>query len=325
MDFRRIFKMKKAVIIIPYFGVFPSFFQLFLDSCSNNTLYTWLIYTDIEKEYNIPSNVLIKHIKFTDFIKRIQDKFDFEIEIIRPHKLCDFKVAYGYIFEEEIKEFEYWGHGDLDLIYGNLDNFLSPLINEGYDKIYSLGHLSLYKNTHDINRVFMGKHNGNFPYQIIFSTDKAFAFDEWHCPLPSINHMFLDRNFKFFEVNQCANLSSTHSNFRLSNYIINFRNYATDANYNNVFSVVDGILKRYYLIDGRVEKKEYPYIHFHKRSMRVENDNLAKMLIVPNAFKPLNTIDASLIKTYSKNKLIDSQYFKTKIINIRYRIKQLLK
>ena len=116
--------MKKTVIIIPYFGSFPSFFQLFLDSCSNNKMFTWLIYTDSEQKYNVPENVIIKSTKLSDFVSRIQEKFDFKIEIIRPHKLCDFKVAYGYIFEDEIKEFDYWGHGDLDLIYGDLDKFL---------------------------------------------------------------------------------------------------------------------------------------------------------------------------------------------------------
>lgn len=317
--------MKKTVIIIPYFGSFPSFFQLFLDSCSNNKMFTWLIYTDSEQKYNVPENVIIKSTKLSDFVSRIQEKFDFKIEIIRPHKLCDFKVAYGYIFEDEIKEFDYWGHGDLDLIYGDLDKFLSPMINDEYDKIYSLGHLSIYRNAPEINRVFMSKYNDSYPYQTIFSTDKAFAFDEWHCPLPSINHMFINSNLKFFEVNQCANLSGVHFNFRLSSYIVNFRNYATDVNHQNVFSLIDGVLQRHYLINGRLEKKEYPYVHFHKRSMKVDCNDLNNLLIVPNTFKTLSIIDAKLIRNYSKGKLIDRQFIKNKLINIRYRVKQVLK
>jgi hypothetical protein len=284
-----------------------------------------LIYTDIEEKYNIPSNVLIKHVKFSEFINRIQAKFDFKIEIIRPHKLCDFKVAYGYIFEEEIKEFKYWGHGDLDVIYGDLNTFLSPLINEGYDKIYSLGHLSLYKNSTENNRVFMDSYNHSYPFKTIFATDKAFAFDEWHCRLPSINHMFINRKLKFFEINQCANLSSMHPNFRLSNYFINFRNYATDTNYKNIFSVINGVLERHYLINGRLEKKEYPYIHFHKRSLKVGYKNLSKLLIVPDKFIKFEKIDTNLILKYSKNKLVNYQFIKTKIKNLKYRLKQLLK
>lgn len=317
--------MKKSIIIIPYFGVFPTFFQLFLDSCDNNPTFMWLIYTDDREKYVVPKNVIIRYIEFSDFVNHIQNKFDFKIEIIRPHKLCDFKVAYGYIFEEEIKEYEYWGHGDLDVIYGNLGKFLDPLINEQYDKIYSLGHLSLYKNTAEINRVFMGKFNENYPYRKIFSTDKAYAFDEWHCSFPSINHMFIERGFKFFEINQCANLSSVHSNFRLSNYFINFRNYAVDENYQILFSVINGVLERHYLINGRLEKNEYPYIHFHKRSMEVESWDLRKILIIPNTFTQFESVTASLITKYSKNVLINHQFIKKKVINISYRIKRILK
>lgn len=318
--------MKKSIIIIPYFGTFPSFFQLFLNSCRYNETFTWLIYTDDHTEYDYPKNVLVNYIAYHDFIDKIQNKFDFKVEINRPHKLCDFKVAYGYIFENEIKEYDYWGHGDLDVIYGNLDNFVTPLIEKGYDKIYSLGHLSLYKNTYLNNRIFMDEYEGDYPYKTIFSTDKAFAFDEWHCPIISINHLFLRRNTQFFQFNECANLSSSKSNFVLSNYIVNFQSYCIDNNSKNIYSYEKGKLLRHFIQNNKIKQIEYPYIHFHKRRMSVKCNNTSdKMIIVPNEFRDYLEIDYNLIKKYCKSGVINMQYFKVRFINLRYRFKQMLK
>lgn len=318
--------MKKAIIIIPYFGNFPNFFQLFLNSCEKNKSFTWLIYTDNKEDYNYPANVIVKEVEFINFVDFIQAKFDFKIEIIRPHKLCDFKVAYGYIFENEIRDYKYWGHGDLDLIYGNLGKFIDPLMLEGYDKIYSLGHLSLYKNSYENNRVFMDKLVAMKPYRKIFATDKAYAFDEWHCPLGSINELFKNRKSKFFEINHCANLSSGSSSFQLSNYIINFQNYSIDKNFNNIFSLSDNVLLRYSYIHKKMKVIEYPYLHFHKRDMKIQCKNFNEFMMVPNAFIEYHkSVDIDYILNYSHKKIINVQFFKKKIINIKYRMNQFLR
>ena len=36
--------------------------------------------------------------------EKIQSKFDFKISLEEPYKLCDYKPAYGYIFEEFIRK-----------------------------------------------------------------------------------------------------------------------------------------------------------------------------------------------------------------------------
>lgn len=47
----------KKTIIIPYYGKFPDFFQLFLNSCKWNKGFNWLIFTDNEDKYIYPDNV----------------------------------------------------------------------------------------------------------------------------------------------------------------------------------------------------------------------------------------------------------------------------
>ena len=44
---------------------------------------------------------------FNELRKLIQSKFDFEISLEKPYKLCDFRPAYGFLFEEYLKEFRF--------------------------------------------------------------------------------------------------------------------------------------------------------------------------------------------------------------------------
>lgn len=48
------------------------------------------------------------------------EKLSFAVNIGYPYKLCDFKPAYGFLFPEIIKRYDFWGHGDIDVVYGNI-------------------------------------------------------------------------------------------------------------------------------------------------------------------------------------------------------------
>lgn len=69
--------------------------------------YKWIVFTDDQTIRNWPDNVLRVFMTFDELKELIQSKFDFEIKIIEPHKLCDYKPAYGYIFEEYLEEADY--------------------------------------------------------------------------------------------------------------------------------------------------------------------------------------------------------------------------
>lgn len=100
----------KIAIIIAYFGKLPEYIQLFLDSCKLNYGFEWLIFSDDDTTYNYPSNVHLIKMNFGECKKLIQSKFDFEITLSKPQKLCDYKCAYGVIFEDYIQDYDWWGH-----------------------------------------------------------------------------------------------------------------------------------------------------------------------------------------------------------------------
>ena len=41
--------------------------------------------------------------------------------------MCDYKVAYGEMFQDYIKEYDFWGHCDMDMIFGE-ENFINEII-----------------------------------------------------------------------------------------------------------------------------------------------------------------------------------------------------
>lgn len=111
--------MKSIVLILPYFGKFNEYFSLFLNSCKYNKTINWLIYTDDKRQFSYPPNVKVIYCTFSDFKKRIERNFQFNISLDAPYKLCDFKPAYGEALQQDIEEFNFWGHCDCDLIFGD--------------------------------------------------------------------------------------------------------------------------------------------------------------------------------------------------------------
>lgn len=317
--------MKKLVIVIPYFGEFPSIFPDFLNSCKYNLDINWLIFTDNLIDFEHADNIKFINMKFEEMKKLIQSNFDFKIELIRPHKLCDFKPAYGDIFKNYIEEYDFWAHGDIDLIYGRISYFIDRLISENYDKIYCLGHFTIYKNNELINKVYKNDHHGKSIYKEIFSTDKAYAFDEWHCPLGSINHLFIEAGLKIYFNNESADLNSKFNGFKLSEYVFNLDNYITDQNKFGIFEFNNGVLLRKYIYQNRLKEKEYLYIHFHKRLIKRKSQNFAKFIIKPNEIIDNVLINTETIRLLTKVSLINWQYFKVRYKNLKYKIQLFLR
>jgi hypothetical protein len=107
------------------------------------------------------------------------EKLGFQVNIDHPYKLCDFKPAYGFLFPEIIKEYDFWGQSDLDIIYGNVRDFITVEMLHEFDFIsvrhdYTTGCFALYKNNSVMNTFFMRSKD----YIKVFSNSKHYCFDE---------------------------------------------------------------------------------------------------------------------------------------------------
>ena len=315
--------MNKVIFVIPYFGKFNNYFQLFLNSCKNNDEYNWLLITDDKTKYDFPENVTVIYDEFENLKSKIQAKFkEIKISLNSPYKLCDFKPTYGYIFEEYVKDFEYWGYCDVDLIFGKINNFLNLEKLSEYDKIGVLGHFTIFKNSKEIRELFLKDER----YKIVLSSPKSFKFDEEFGEDfgESINNIFEKYNKKIADLNDFADIYVKSSNFKIINYDMKNKKYNLAKYRKNVFVYNSGILENYFLENKKLFLKEYMYIHLQKRKMKVKinnNNNIYK--IIPNSFLDLeNNINS--VKNFKKIKIkkINLHYFKIRLKNLKVKIKK---
>lgn len=311
--------MKKVCFIVPYFGKLPNYFQLFLESCSINKNYEWLIITDDKSQYNYPKNVRQVEMSFEELKKVISSKFDFEIRLNTPRKLCDYKPAYGFIFEKYLTGYEYWGHCDIDTIMGNLDDFLTPLLEKNYDKIFTLGHFILYKNTLDNNRRFMKKYKGNLLFKNSFTTDRITVFDENYQNDSNVNSIFINDGAKVFQGDFSFNVKVTPTKFTRIVYDNNLKKPIVYKTPKKILMIhTDEGLFELYIDNNKLRKKEFLYIHLQQRLMKVHMDvqqGVHNFSIVPNGFYKLNKIPVDID---------DFKKTKKKTLNI-HRIRLILK
>lgn len=171
--------MKQICIIIVYFGPWPDWFPYFLQSCAHNKHIHWLIFSDQEAYHNNSNNIFIRPFRKVDFEKLVQDKLGLYTVLRNPYKLCDFKPAYGKIFEDYLESYRYWGYSDIDMLYGRIEDFIFKGFNKKYDVIsgyrsFLSGPFCLFKNTGYINNLFTRIYN----YDRILSDPEHYGMDE---------------------------------------------------------------------------------------------------------------------------------------------------
>ena len=167
--------MTKIAVILCYFGKLPENFSLFAESCRRNATIDFLLFTD-DTPTHLPENMHLHPTTFAALQRRVAGCFDFAITLHTPYKLCDYKPAYGEIFAPELSGYDFWGYGDMDLVFGDLRAYFTEDKLRKYDKFYAFGHLSLYRNTPENNAVY--RQPVGMDYRKAFTTREIAVFDE---------------------------------------------------------------------------------------------------------------------------------------------------
>lgn len=146
--------------VIPYFGRWPFWMPLFLESCRRNPDVNWLLFSDCRVPDELPENVRIESVSYVDYCALVSRRLGIVFSPENPYKLCDIKPALGYIHQDRLEDYEFWAFGDLDLIYGRLRDYFTVERLSLYD-LYSTharrvsGHLCLVRNTELMRQAFM--------------------------------------------------------------------------------------------------------------------------------------------------------------------------
>ena len=264
--------MKTVVIIFPYFGILPVQYNMWRESALRNTTVDFMFFTDADVEP--AQNIIVHKMTFADFRKLAQKAFDFPIVLDRPYKLCEYKQAYGHILQDYIKEYDFWGFGDLDLVYGDIRAFITDSVLT-HKFLLGWGHLTLMRNDKDVNTYFMKQINGYQSYKDAFTTSKIVFFDEY-------GYNGCSDKWRNCRPDDCW-LEWPFDNVSKPKQAYHF-NSMTRGWKQVVFEHVDNKLFMLRFNNGQLEKKESLYAHFqHRRFMEDRVTNYNHFLVTPKA------------------------------------------
>lgn len=296
----------KIAIIIPYFGVLPNYFDLWLKSASCNKEIDFFIYTDSTSEIllNQYQNIIINRMTFVEFKEKIQKLFEFKISLDSPYKLCDYKPTYGKALKNDLKGYDFWGYCDVDLIFGRLNKFIEDDILDRNDRIYNLGHLTLYRNDNKMNNLYkiVHKFNDCFSYKYAYRTSFSTAYDE------------IGTKYGY-------GLSTICKRIGIKNYVkLDFADINPDK-YMFELAYTNGQCMDYFIYDhGRIygvyknqRIEEYAYVHLQKRLMIKDEINEDMYYISPNHFRNLEKDVIKDIKSKDGEKNFKKRLIKRKI------------
>lgn len=256
-------------MILPYFlcgkGEWPSYIDWHMASCKANDTIDFYIFTDdtsISKWEEVP-NIHIVYMTFDECVELIKTQLG-DVKISTPYKLCDYRPAYGIIFEQWIGNSDFWGFYDCDLIYGDMRHYFTDELLSQYDKLMILGHTQLYRNTEEVNNFFRlerpedSKYR-DYTWQKVSQDEKHYGFDEW----TGAPQLIKENNKRIFWERE------------------NFSNIYQPANYKRVFDKnvgMNSLFQVWQWKDGKMfhinrmnkKKTERMYIHLTQRKMKAE-------------------------------------------------------
>ena len=277
--------MNKICLVICYFGKFPDYFYLWKNSALANNTIDFLIFTDnkIKSEKNIKIvNCTLESIK-----KKFEDKLGFEIALHNPYKMCDFKTSYGFMFEDYLTNYDFWGYCDIDLVFGNIRKFITEKILKDNEVVLNLGHFTLFKNNEKLRRIFMMQ-GAIYDYKKVYTSNENYAFDEM-----SGLHLILKKNaINCYKKIPIADINRRYVSFMLEE----------GTNYKEqVFYYMNNGIFRDYKINNKIYTDELMYLHFQKRKLEIKiSYDTTSYYICPDGFLEMSVPSDFSLNAYNE-------------------------
>lgn len=277
--------MKKICLLTVWMGKLPDSFWLWKVTAKRNPTVDFYLITD-NQELKDEENIHYVYMTMDNVRERFSGVAGFPVKLKVPYKICDYKPLFGTAFSEITKAYEFWGHADIDLLYGDIRSFITDKILEKYDKILDCGWFTLYRNCDTMNTLYkrsMDKDNMAYSYKKAFRSQFACYFDEY------MGMSILGWKYcKVFRDQLEEKIAQDFSWQRL-----HFSSYITGESF--VFHWKDGRLYRYVCDEGgkiylEKEPKEYMLVHIQKRKMQIlfskeQLDKKNEFWIVPNRYQ----------------------------------------
>lgn len=295
--------MKRIVALFPYFGTLPSLYGAWRASALDNASVDFMFFTDCDVE---PApNIIVHKMTFEAFQQLVQRKFDFPIVLDRPYKICDYRPAFAYILADYVRGYDFWGWGDLDVVYGDIRHFITDEVLSHHKMISGWGHFTLYHNDEDTNTYFMKEIEGYKSCKEVFATNKTCFFDEYR-------HKGFGDKWKecrpedSWTEEHFDNIAFPKRSFHFWSWISGWKQF--------VFEHHEGKLFRIKYAKGQLLKEETMYAHFqHRGYMKDTVTDYGHFIITPDGMKDYPLRLAKLrIQWYCRKRRIRTWYYQAR-------------
>ncbi len=284
--------MYKIALIVCYYGQFPDYFDIWFRSCELNSEIDFIIVTDINVAKRA-KNIKVIKLSIDELREKISDVVGIKVALKSPYKLCDYKPFYGEVLKEYLKDYDFWGHCDIDVIWGKLSSFITNDILKNYDLIGIYGHLMLYRNIDYMNKLF-SKKGGQFSYKQVCKNPENYSFDE----MSGMDLIAYKNNIKHYKSLKIANMSPDYNRFKI----------AGQKSQVEMFIWNEGRILRIYE-ENKILFEEYAYIHFSgKRPSNFATDkglNKASLYLLSDIIEDRENIKPNIEELKKYNRFID--------------------
>jgi len=292
--------MKSIVVLFPHFGTLPPQYKMWRESALRNPDIDFMFFTDCDVE-SAP-NIFVHKMLFSDFRQMMARAFDFPILLDRPYKICDYRPAFAYALADYVKGYDFWGWGDLDVVYGDIRAFVTDEVLSHNKMISGYGHFTLYHNDEGTNTYFMKPVEGYVDYKEALTRPESMYYDEygykgfgdkWKDCRPA--DCWLDWPFD--------NASKPKQSYHFNSLTRGWKQV--------IFEHVGNKLYMIRFNHGKMEKKESLYAHFqHRPFMKDKVTDYNHFLVTPNAIidYPKHFVHLRL-RWYCRNRSIMTLYY----------------
>lgn len=134
----------RKLLICPYFGDLPEWFALWYANVQRLEADGYDLHFEVDER---------------EFAGRVRDVLGVKYPSGDGYKVCDYRCAFGDMYVDELDGYDYWGHTDLDCVYGRVgyflpDDVLGPLDIFSNHATYVSGPWSLYRNNTLVNGLY---------------------------------------------------------------------------------------------------------------------------------------------------------------------------
>ena len=168
-----------------------------------------------------------------------------------------------------------------------MDHYIPAEKIREYDKLYCLGHLTIYRNNKEINSIFKNK-SAN-PGLKVVSYEEIFkgldvAFDEWSEESVTVNTLFEEAGLKVYYAYDYCDIGPFVSSYIESIFDLEIRNWKVSGDSGFVFVYKGGHLYKVFF-DKKTKSYRYVeafYVHLQKRRFSIEFAPSADCFIIYN-------------------------------------------